>query len=88
MVAEGGAPQRKPFFVRTGDPRFVILRTSGTKNLVLVFDLSTHDSRLTAFLTTVVAEGGAPQRKPFFVRTGDLRFVILNPKGEESGFGV
>ena len=36
-----------------------------------------HDSRLTVPLTTVDAEGGAPQRKPFFVRTRNLRFSCL-----------
>jgi len=42
----------------------VILRTNGTKNLVLVFDLSIHDSRLTVPLTTVDTEGETTQRKP------------------------
>jgi len=39
--------REKLFFERTGDPRFVILiRLLAEKNLVLVFDLSIHESRI------------------------------------------
>jgi hypothetical protein len=41
-------------FERTGGPRFVILiRLLAEKNLVLVFDLSIHDSRFTGLALPV-----------------------------------
>ena len=65
------------FFERTGDPRFVILiRLLAEKNLVLVFDLSIHDSRLTIHGTSHHRDRRVTQRRSFLCENRQLTQIL------------